>query len=103
MDTRPMREKRSGRSVIPYVFSQGDDLAGRVTEQALLDALAETSHQVYAVGIGGREARQLDAIGRQGVERSQDTNSLPIAFEELAMRLKKGWAKYYLVQYCSPA
>lgn len=103
LDSRLMRVKRPVRVGTLIVFSQGDDLAGRVTEQALLDALAETSHQVYAVGIGGREARQLDAIGRQGVERSQDTNSLPIAFEELAMRLKKGWSKYYLVQYCSPA
>src|SRR5690554_1806653 len=61
LDSRLMRVKRPVRVGTLIVFSQGDDLAGRVTEQALLDALAETSHQVYAVGIGGREARQLDA------------------------------------------
>ncbi len=103
LDSRLMRVKRPVRVGTLIVFSQGDDLAGRVTEETLLDALAETPHRLYAVGVGGREARQLDAIGRQGVERSQDARSLPIAFEELASRLKKTWSKYYLVQYCSPA
>jgi hypothetical protein len=103
LDARLMRLKRPVRVGNLVVFTFGDDLAGRVPEEDLWRVLDDTPHQIYAIGVEGRDARQLDAIGKNGVQRSQDASAVPIAFEELGSRLRRAAGKYYLVQYCSPA
>lgn len=103
LDDRLKRTNKPVRVGTLVVFTRGDDLAGHVSEQELEEALAATRHELYALGIEGRESRQLDRIGRAGVQRSPSESSVAIAFEELASRLNKAWEKYYLVQYCSPA
>lgn len=103
LDARLMRLKRPVRVGNLVVFTLGDDLAGRVPEEELGKALDETPHQVYAIGVEGRDTRQLDAIGKDGVQRSQNASAVPIAFEELGSKLRRAADKYYLVQYCSPA
>jgi hypothetical protein len=83
------------------VFARGPDLAGRVTEDAMWEALNESRHEVVGIVIGP-DAHQLD-FARGGVIRAQDGDSLPIAFEEAGSRVAALYGKYYLVAYCSPA
>lgn len=103
LDVRLRQSQKPVRVGTLVVFTRGDDLAGHVSEQELDEALDATSHELYALGIEGRESRQLARIGRTGVRRSQNSSSLAVAFEDLAQHLKKAAGKYYLVQYCSPA
>jgi hypothetical protein len=83
------------------VFSRGPDLAGRVPEDVLSDALYQTKNDVIGVVIGPDSA-QLDFLPG-GVVHSQDGDSLPIAFEEAGSKVSAAHHKYYLVAYCSPA
>lgn len=83
------------------VFSRGPDLAGRVPEGALSDALYQTKNDVIGIVIGP-DATQLDFLPG-GVVHSQDGDSLPIAFEEAGSKVSAAHQKYYLVAYCSPA
>ncbi|HEY3496933.1 MAG TPA: hypothetical protein VGK73_19675 [Polyangiaceae bacterium] len=83
------------------VFARGPDLAGRTSEDRLYEALGESEHDVIGVGVG-EDTPFLD-FARAGVIRSQDAETLPIAFEEAGSRVAKTHAKYYLVAYCSPA
>lgn len=103
LDVRLRQSQKPVRVGTLVVFTRGDDLAGHVSEQELDEALDATSHELYALGIEGRESRQLSRIGRTGVRSSQSHSSLAVAFEDLALHLKKAAGKYYLVQYCSPA
>ncbi len=83
------------------VFARGPDLAGRVPEDAVSDALGETKHAVLGIVIGP-DASQLDFLPG-GVTHSQDGDALPIAFEEAGSRVAKLAHGHYLVAYCSPA
>lgn len=103
LDARLKHVQRPVRVGTLVVFTQGDDLAGRAPEAELNEALEKTPHQIYAIGVEGRESRQLAVLGKDGVQRSQDASTLPLAFEELGMRLRKAVGKFYLLQYCSPA
>jgi hypothetical protein len=83
------------------VFSRGPDLAGRVTSDAVSDALQATKNDVIGVVIGP-DSHQLDFLPG-GVVHAQDGDTLPIAFEEAGSRVVSAHRKYYLVAYCSPA
>lgn len=102
LDARLMRHKKPVRVGTLVVFTRGDDLAGRVGEDALHEALRNTPHDLYAIGIENPEAYKLEAIGKNGVKKSADLAGVPVAFEDMGITLKKAWSKYYLVQYCSP-
>ncbi len=102
LDARLMRQKKPVRVGTLVVFTRGDDLAGRVSADTVADALKETPHDVYAIGVESPEARQIEEIGRKGVKKSADVAGIPVAFEDMGITLKKAWSKYYLVQYCSP-
>lgn len=103
LDARLRQSPKPVRVGTLVVFTRGNDLAGHVSDQQLDEALEATSHELYALGIEGRESQQLERIGRSGVQRSPNGSSLAVAFEDLALHLKKAAGKYYLVQYCSPA
>jgi hypothetical protein len=83
------------------VFSRGPDLAGRVTDDVVSDALSDTKNDVIGIVIGP-DSHQLDFLPG-GVEHAQDGDALPIAFEEAGSRVSAAHRKYYLIAYCSPA
>jgi len=84
------------------VFSSGPDVAGRVDDGKLNDALSESPHELLAIGIA-EQADALGDLGRRGIVRSQSAATLPVAFEEAGEKALSELGKYYLVAYCSPA
>jgi hypothetical protein len=83
------------------VFARGPDLAGRVDDGKLHDALHASKHDVIGIGIG--EDTGFLSFARGGVIHSQNADTLPIAFEEAGSRVAATHGKYYLFAYCSPA
>jgi hypothetical protein len=83
------------------VFASGPDVAGRVDADQVHDKVWESSHDVIMVGVG-EQADSLASLARRGLVRAQDATTLPIAFEEAAMKARAELEKYYLVSYCSP-
>jgi hypothetical protein len=87
------------------VFTRGPDLAGRVSEAALSEALA--SSQAGIIGIGVEPETPYLDFALNGVFRAGNPeevpNAVPIAFEEAASRIMKVYRRYYLVAYCSPS
>lgn len=98
--------KRIGKPVrvgTLVVFSEGPDVAGRVSEEQLFDALDQTSHDVFVVGVQQENTDFLEDIGKSGVILAQSRDTLKIAFDELATALSDAYGRYYLVAYCSPS
>ena len=87
------------------VFARGPDLAGRVSDAELSEALATSQAGIIAIGIEP-ETPYLD-FAQNGVFRAGNSeeipNAIPIAFEEAASRIMKVYRRYYLVAYCSPS
>jgi hypothetical protein len=83
------------------VFARGPDLAGRVEEAKVSEALNATHHDVIGVGIG--QDTPFLWFARGGKIHAQSADTLPIAFEEAGARVAATHAKYYLLAYCSPA
>jgi hypothetical protein len=102
LDARLMRQKKPVRVGTLVVFTRGDDLAGRVTADAVREKVQSTPHEIYGIGIDGPDAHQLDELARDGVKKSASVTDVPIAFENMAILLEQAADKFYLVQYCSP-
>ena len=83
------------------VVARGPDLANRTPQDRMAQVLDSVRYNVIGVGIG--EDTPHLWFARSGVVRAQNADTLPIAFEEAAMRVAATHAKYYLVSYCSPA
>ena len=87
------------------VFARGPNLAGRVSEAELSEALATSQAGIIAIGVEP-ETPYLD-FAQNGVFRAGNPqeipNAIPIAFEEAASRIMKVYQRYYLVAYCSPS
>ena len=84
-------------------FTGGPDLAGRVTEAEVYQALDVAPHHVFAIGMEGDEQPDLAPVARSGVVKAASTASLGIAFEEMATKVIQTANQYYLLSYCSPA
>jgi hypothetical protein len=83
------------------VFARGPDLAGRVDDGKLFEAIESAHHDVIGIGIG--EDTGFLSFARGGVIQSQNADTLPIAFEEAGTRVAATYGKHYLLAYCSPA
>ncbi len=83
------------------VFARGPDLAGRVDEGRLYEAIEMAHHDVIGIGIG--EDTGFLSFARGGVIQAQNADTLPIAFEEAGSRVAATYGKHYLLAYCSPA
>jgi hypothetical protein len=83
------------------VVARGPDLANRTPQDRMAQVLESVRYNVIGVGIG--EDTPHLWFARSGVLRAQNADTLPIAFEEAAMRVVATHSKYYLVSYCSPA
>jgi hypothetical protein len=83
------------------VVARGPDLANRTPQDRMAQVLESVRYNVIGVGIG--EDTPHLWFARSGVVHAQNADTLPIAFEEAAMRVVQTHSKYYLVSYCSPA
>jgi hypothetical protein len=102
LDARLMQQKRPIRIGTLVVLARGPDLAGRVNELQIEEALEPKRYNVVGIFVG-EDASPLDRLARAGLIRAQSQETFPIAFEEAASRVLKTHGKYYLVSYCSPA
>ena len=103
LDARLMRTQKPLRIGTLFVFTLGPDLAARVTEDQLWNALDTTRHQVFAMGVGEEDQPVLEVIGRSGMVKAQSANTIPIAFEDGALKVRSALERYYLLSYCSPS
>jgi hypothetical protein len=86
------------------VFTDGTDRAGRVKDQALREAVAGATVDVYAIAVGGEvNETEVRAIGRSGTFASKNPQDVARGFEEIARRIEGFTRRYYLLSYCSPA
>lgn len=86
------------------VFASGPDVAGRIDADKTHDLVWSSEYDVLGVGIGvGPEADYLETLARAGMVHAQAKNTLAIAFEEAATKVRSELESHYLVSYCSPA
>jgi hypothetical protein len=103
LDARLMRVQKAVRIGTLVVFSRGPDLAGRVTNEQLLNALDQTERQLYGLGMVDSTRDGLDAIGRSGTVRAQSYATLAGEFESTAAVVDGALRRHYLLSYCSPS
>jgi hypothetical protein len=103
LDARLMRVKRPVRVGTLVVFTQGPDVAGRKTLEALQDELDSVQHDRFAIGLQSEDTYYLESIGDDGTVLAQNEDEYGVAFQEAAAKVGNALRRHYLVQYCSPA
>ena len=102
LDTRLMTAQKPLRIGSLVVFARGADLAGRVTENKMREALSETKHLVFAIGIKDAPGFKASRIARDGAFEAESPASLLASFDEAGTRVASVVGRYYLLAYCSP-
>ncbi len=101
------KDKRPLKFGTLVVFTDGTDRAGRVTRDAMLEAIerdAYAHYEIYTIGVGAElEKSGLDNIGRDGTELASDPGAVRDAFERVAKRIEDHTKRFYLLSYCTPA
>ena len=103
LDARLMRAQKPLRVGTLVVFTQGKDLAGRVSFDQVQTALDAAPHLLFALGVGDSDDDGLSDIGRNGVVRAHAMNTIGIGFEDTATMVDAHLRRYYLLSYCTPA
>jgi len=103
LDARLAQQRRPVKVGTLVVFTRGPDLAGRVPQADVDQALAETKDDVIAFGVTGQSGAELDHIGKSGVVRAENADAIGVGFEQAAAKTRDSYEKYYLIAYCSPA
>jgi hypothetical protein len=103
LDTRLMTAQKPLRIGSLVVFARGADLAGRVTAAKMREALSESQHLVFAIGIKGAPGFSAARLGREGAFEAEAETSLLATFDEAGARVGSTVGRYYLLSYCSPA
>jgi hypothetical protein len=101
LDARLMQNQKPFRIGTLVLFARGPDLAGRVEDRKVWDALDKSKHQIVALGLG--DGAYLKRWGRSGLFTAQSADDLGPAFDEAADRVLELERSHYLVSYCSPA
>jgi hypothetical protein len=86
------------------VIARGPDLAGRVKENAMLDALQETPYHLYSVTFGtGDDQGLAERIGPDGHAHARLFENMEESLADISRLLENDYGRYYLLSYCSPA
>jgi hypothetical protein len=103
LDARLMRVQKPVRVGALIVFARGPDLAGRVSAEQVRDALYETKHYLFTLGVGESEGEILPSFGRGAKVQTPSLDTLAIGFEQLASKVDAAVMQHYLLAYCSPS
>ncbi len=103
LDAELMRTKLPVRVGTLVVFTRGPDIAGRTSAEQLQATLDESHRDIFAVGLESEENAYLDDIGRSGTFLASTLGEVGVTLDHAAVRLGKAYARYYLLQYCSPS
>lgn len=86
------------------LFTDGRDLAARVSLRRALDAVRGSSHEVFTIGMGAEvDSTTLGDLGRSGAFFVDDTDGIVRAFKDVSARLEALARRDYFVSYCTPA
>ena len=86
------------------VFSDGNDLAHRVSESAMLSFIQKHSSLFYyTIGFGQANERVLKEIGKEKYIPVGKNSDLDNAFDGLSKRLSAWGDSFYKVEYCPAA
>lgn len=94
------RQVRVGSLV---VFARGPDLAGRVPESKMNEAISSSKHRVYAISAKDAPGFRASQVGKDGAFEAMSLSALDGAFEEAGTRVANDVGTFYLLAYCSPA
>jgi len=85
------------------VFTDGKDLAARVSNDKAKKAVQQSDYSVYSVGLGDAvDKGHLISIGKNGAYFAEDSAYIQEAFNLAAEDLKARAESYYIFSYCSP-
>ncbi len=103
LDARLMMAEKPVRVGSLIVFARGPDLAGRVPESKMRDALDESKALVFAISIKDTPGFRASRIGRDGAFEAESSESILHAFDNAGGRVAEAVGRYYLLSYCTPA
>jgi hypothetical protein len=103
LDARLMTAQKPIRIGTLVVFARGPDLAGRVQEHVMSDALRQSPHLVHAISIKNTPGFRAGTLAKTGSFEAESMSSLNTAFESAGTRVADSVNSYYLLSYCSPA
>jgi hypothetical protein len=103
LDARLMTAQKPLRIGTLVVFARGPDLAGRVSDAKMSEALDESKHLVFAISIKDVAGFHASRVGRTGTFEAESPASLLHAFDDAGARVADTVKRYYLLSYCSPA
>jgi hypothetical protein len=103
LDARLMAAQKPLRIGTLVVFARGPDLAGRVSDAKLSEALDGSKHLMYAISLKDAQGFRAGRVGRTGTFEAEAMTSLLQVFDKAGERVANSVAAYYLLSYCTPA
>lgn len=86
------------------LFTDGQDLAARVSARRAVAAASASVHEVFTIGLGSDvDSGALASLGRSGSFFVQHTDGIVRAFQDVSARLEALARRDYFVSYCTPA
>jgi hypothetical protein len=86
------------------LFTDGSDRANRVPYQQVIDAIEASPNRVYALGMGHEvDDSMLSRLGKNAYLRIEDTETLGVAFQQIAEQIVRFARRQYVLSYCSEA
>jgi hypothetical protein len=103
LDARLMTAQKPIRVGTLVVFARGPDLAGRVQEHVMSDAIRQSPHLAYAIDIKNTPGFHAGSLAKTGSFEAESMSSLNSAFDNAGTRVADSVNSYYLLSYCTPA
>ena len=104
LDTRSQLLVNNAQYLIGNVvlFTDGEDNTAWVPSSTAASAVAATTHNVYAVGLGSVSTSTLQSFGKTGWTAATSSGGLATAFVSAAQALTQALSNSFVVGYCSP-
>ncbi|HVU02321.1 MAG TPA: hypothetical protein VHE30_11245 [Polyangiaceae bacterium] len=103
LDARLMTAQKPIRVGTLVVFARGPDLAGRVTEGKMREALSDSKDLVLAISSKDAPGFRASSIEKDGAFEAESMASILDPFDRAGERAASLVNRYYLLSYCSPA
>jgi len=85
------------------VFTDGTDQAHIVDDPSLIQAVQESKHKVYSIGLGGEtDEEHLLALGKTGSVFPEKSEEVVGAFNQIGEQILLASQRFYVIGYCSP-
>lgn len=81
---------------------RGPDLAGRVEDKELLEAMKTSGYEFFSIAPEELRFPTLANLGKDSKITYDSIESLPMRFQDLGMRVRATGQSHYFVSYCTP-